>query len=79
MKLQVENRLEKFPYSLEPNSNLFKTKTKFVQDIKGNDILRRKKITVLRGRGLSFFQHVLEASSCKGSWGLLSILLDCTE
>lgn len=79
MKLQVENRLEKFSYSLGHSSNLFRTKTKLMQDIKGNDILRRKKITVLRGRGLSFFQHVSEASSCKGSWGLLSILLDCTE
>lgn len=52
MKLQVENRLEKFPYSLEPNSNLFKTKTKFVQDIKGNDILRRKKNHCLEGEGI---------------------------
>lgn len=51
MKLQVENRLEKFPYSLGNSSNLFRTKTKLMQDIKGNDILRRKKIS-LEGEGI---------------------------
>lgn len=45
-----------------------KTKNQVLADIKGNDILRKKKIIILRGRGLLLFQHVSEASSCKGSW-----------
>lgn len=51
-----------------------KTKIKFAQDIKGNDILP-KKITLLRGRGLSLWQHVSEASSCKGSWACYQVFL----
>lgn len=70
MKLQVENRLEKFPYSLGHSSNLFRTKTKLMQDIKGNDILRRKKITVLGGgdyHSFNMFQkpvHVKDLGAC---------------